>query len=80
MNLKPEDVNQFQLVLEGPLRSKFTKEYEAYMTSYFRFRDRIGPQCPFCKSAAKTIFLSEVKRNGDAFLERWRTGNWDGYI
>lgn len=79
MVLTPEDTKRFQTVIEGPLKDLLTGLYDSYMTNYFRFRNRIGPQCPLCKSAARTMFALEVKRKGDDFLTRWRSGDWNGY-
>lgn len=77
--LNKEDTSKFQKVLEGPLKALLSSKYESYMTSYFRFRERVGPQCPYCKSAAKTIFQFEVVRKGEDFLARWQSGDWNGY-
>ncbi len=77
--LNEEDTSRFQKALEGPLRTFLHNKYESYMVSYFKFRERIGPQCPYCKSAARTIFASELKRNGDIFMSRWQSGDWNGY-
>ena len=69
----------FQGYLEGPLKDTLFLSYEPYMSAYFRYRDRTGPQCPFCKAAAKHIYLSEFSKHGNEFLERIRNGRWEGY-
>lgn len=35
----------FQGHLEGPLKDTLLKSYKPYMDSYFRYRERTGPQC-----------------------------------
>lgn len=77
--LNQEDTSKFQKALEGPLKSLFTSKYDSFMTSYSKFRERVGPQCPFCKAAARTIFQFEVQRKGQDFLDRFKNGDWNGY-
>ena len=49
------------------------------MDTYFRYRERTGPQCPFCKAAVKHIFISEYAKHGNEFIERVKNGRWEGY-
>lgn len=79
MNLTNDEIRKFQGFIEGPLKETLQREYPSYMTNYLRFRERVGPQCPFCKSAAKTMFSLEVTRKGQDFLTRFNEGNWNGY-
>ena len=69
----------FQGHLEGPLKDTLYIGYKPYMDSYVRYRERTGPQCPFCKEAVKHIFLSEYAKHGNDFLERVKNGRWEGY-
>lgn len=74
-----EEIKKFQKQIEGPLRGLLFNLYSNHIVTYERFRQRIGPQCPICKSAAKFMYASEVKRKGQEFLSRLETGNWDSY-
>lgn len=73
------DIKAFQKEIEGPLHALFSKLYPAHVQTYDRFRKRVGPQCPICKSAAKFMFSSEVQRKGQVFLDSFKSGNWDSY-
>ena len=73
------NIKIFQRALEGPLKDFAQKKYPDYMRQYNRFRERNGPTCPFCKSAAKYIYLSEYSEKGNAFLERVASQDWNGY-
>lgn len=77
--LSAADLIRFQTVLEGPLRIKCTELYSNYMTQYDNFLNKTGRQCPFCKAAAKHIFLSEYDRKGQEFLSRFNNNDWSGY-
>ena len=73
-----EQIRTFQKYMEGPLKLLLTKLYPSYMESYMRYRLRVGPQCPICKSAARTLYASELKRNPD-FQLRMISGDWSNY-
>lgn len=77
--IKNEDIKQFQPILESSFLSKAQSIYPEYMRQYLRFRTRNGPQCPFCFSAAKHIYLSEISRKGVDFLSRLQSNNWTDY-
>lgn len=74
-----DELKKFQRVIEGPLESLALSLYPEYMATYQRFRKAVGPQCAYCKSAAKTIYAFEMKRKGDDFIERFKNGNWSDY-
>jgi PP-loop superfamily ATP-utilizing enzyme len=78
--LNAADLIRFQTVLEGPLRAKYTELYVSHMTQYDNFLKKTGRQCPFCKAAAKHIFLSEYERKGQEFLDRFTKNDWSGYV
>lgn len=79
MNLSEEDIRLFQKAIEGPIRALVESKYPEYMKQYLRYRARVGPQCAFCKAAAKHIFISEFSRNGSSFLDRFKTEDWSTY-
>jgi hypothetical protein len=78
--LSPAETSQFQKYIEGPLSSLLQQYYPEYKTTYDRFRKHIGPQCGYCKAAARTMYSFEVKRTGEDFINRLKTGDWNGYI
>jgi len=77
--LSEDKLANFQKTIEGPLSSLLQQYYPEYKTTYDRFRKHIGPQCGYCKAAARTMFFSEVKRKGKDFLSRVESGDWNGY-
>jgi hypothetical protein len=69
----------FQRALEGPLKEFAEKKYPDYMRQYNRFRERNGPTCPFCKAAAKFIYMSEFSQKGPNFIDRVKSEDWTNY-
>lgn len=49
------------------------------MRTYFRFRDRTGPQCPYCLGVLKNLYVREVERLKGEFLRRMKEDDWVGY-
>jgi len=77
--LSTVDLKNFQKILEDSITNVILVHHKQYMEQYLRFRKMNGPQCPFCKAAAKYIYAAEIKRNGADFLRRVKTNQWDGY-
>lgn len=75
----PDEVTSFQKLVEGVLSDTLAQHYPEYKAHYDRFRKHVGLQCAYCKSAARTMYMGEVKRKGDDFLSRLRSGDWSGY-
>jgi len=73
-------LKKFQNLIEGTLSSLMYEHYPAYMETYMRYRNRTGPQCPFCKKAAEYMFTAEFARNGQAFIDRFNTNNFEEYV
>lgn len=72
-------IKKFQEVLEGPLRKVLEERYPDYMKTYFRFRDKKGPACPFARGIVKNIFIREYELKKGEFLERLQNNNWEDY-
>lgn len=71
-------LKHWQIILEGPLNDYLSKKYPGEMATYTRFRKKVGPQCAFCKTAAKIIFKYEAVANKE-FLNRFQNNDWSGY-
>jgi len=71
-------VKEWQKYIETDLKEILTIRYPAYMKTYMRYRERIGPHCAYCKGAAKTMYQFEQNRRSD-FVERVENGNWENY-
>ena len=69
----------WQIVLETVLPDYLLKRYPGEMGTYKRFRQKNGPHCPICRSAAKIMFKSEAVARND-FLPRFQNNDWDGYV
>ena len=79
-NINSSDVlKRWQRVLEGPLHDYLLDKYPSYMGTYDRFRRSSGPQCSFCKGAARTIFKMEAVDRKE-FLLAFKENNWNGYF
>lgn len=72
------DLIEWQRYIEGELNGILQRKYPQYMSTYTRFREKIGPHCAYCKAAAATMFALERKNNPE-FMERFTNGNWSGY-
>ena len=48
------------------------------MATYLRFREKVGPQCAFCRAAATSMFKQEAVTRSD-FLQRFKDQAWDNY-
>jgi hypothetical protein len=79
--MKPtsEHIQKFQPSIEGPCKATLEKLYPSYMQAYFRFRNRVGPQCPLARGIARNIFLQEYERLKDKFVTRFESGDWSNY-
>jgi hypothetical protein len=79
MMLSKEDTRLFQNALEGSLSRLVDSLYPAYYKQYWNYRNKIGPHCPMCKAAARHIYVEEVKRKGQEFIQRFKENDWVGY-
>jgi len=77
--LNKKDLKSFQNVIEKKIRIPLEERYPNYVMQYFRYRERVGPHCTFCRSAARFMFVSEVHRLGQEFVNRFRDDNWENY-
>jgi len=53
--------------------------YPGYYEQYWNYRNKIGPHCPMCKAAARFIYVQEVKRKGQEFIQRFKLSEWEDY-
>ena len=79
--LNKTELKRFQNAVEknSSLADVLTEFYPTYIDNYFRFRERVGAHCAFCRSSARFMFLSEVNRNQVDFLDRFAKDNWKDY-
>jgi hypothetical protein len=76
--MNSSDLPKWQRLIENALQGVLKKRYPGYVDTYNRFRKKNGPNCPFCKSSAKFMYLSELSRDTD-FLRRFENDDWQGY-
>ena len=79
--LNAASLKKFQNAVErnSDLKNVLNELYPSYVESYFKFRKKVGAHCAFCRASAKFMFLSEVNRNYNDFMNRFEQNNWDGY-
>ena len=77
--LNKAETQRFQEVIERKLAALLECLYPEYNVQYWNYRNKIGPHCPMCKAAARHMYMSEVKRKGQEFIQRFQTNDWDGY-
>ena len=78
--LNGKSLRKFQRDVETSqsLREVLTQLYPSYVEQYFRFKEKVGPHCAFCRASAKFMFLSETNRNVD-FLRRFNNSDLGNY-
>lgn len=72
-------MRRWQRDIESTLRTYLEGKYPREMQTYMRFRVKVGPNCAYCKAAANIMFKYEAVGRKD-FLNRFESGDWDGYI
>ena len=77
--MKAKSLRGFQKALEGPARVVLTEHYKDYISTYWRYRDKNGPQCPFCQGISKNLFVREVDRTKSAILKMLTSNDWSEY-
>ena len=64
-------------ILEGSARDTLTELYPGYMNTYFRFKARTGPNCPYCISVLKNLYVRELDRLKGEFQKRLELGTYE---
>ena len=77
--LNAAETQKFQKVIEQSLPVLFQQLYPGYYEQYWNYRNKIGPHCPMCKAAARFIYVQEVKRKGQEFIQRFKLSEWEDY-
>lgn len=77
--LNAAETQKFQEVIERRLPVLFQQLYPGYNEQYWNYRNKIGPHCPMCKAAARFIYIHEVKRKGQEFIQRFKSSEWEDY-
>ena len=71
-------MREWQMFVENELNAVLRDNYPGYMDAYHRYRSKVGIDCQFVIVAARTMFRFEEQRRED-FIERFKTGDWNGY-
>ena len=72
-------MSYWRSVLEGSGKTVLESRYPQYMLTYFRFKERTGPQCPFCIGVLKNLYSLELNRLKGEFVRMFESQDWTDY-